>query len=74
MHRLCDDGNRHVEEEEAESDGTPEKEGDDPIFVIAVEEQARDPPACEQEEDEEVKYPAVLRLLVRLVWYIFHTS
>lgn len=60
VHGLRDDGDWYVEEEEAQRDCAPEQEGDDPVLVVPVEDQAGDPPACEEEEDEEVEGPTVL--------------
>lgn len=43
-----------MEEEEADGDGQPQQEGHLPVLVIAVQDQRGDPPAGEEQEDDEV--------------------
>lgn len=45
----------NVEEDQAQHDGEPQQEGNDPVLGVAVQDQRRDPPASEETEDEEVK-------------------
>lgn len=45
VHGLGDDGDGCVEEEQAQGDGEPQQERDDPVLVMAVQHQTRDPPA-----------------------------
>lgn len=62
----------HVEEEEADGDGQPHQKGNLPVLVVAVQDQRGNPPAGEEEEEEQVhkgaevavgdaKAPAALR-------------
>lgn len=44
----------HMEEEEADGDGQPQQKGNLPVLVIAVQDQRGNPPAGEEEEDDEV--------------------
>ncbi|CRK38233.1 hypothetical protein BN1708_007695, partial [Verticillium longisporum] len=48
-----------VEEEEAHGDGKPHQEGDAPVHVVAVQNEACNPPASKQQEDEQVEKGAV---------------
>jgi len=45
VHGARDDGDGDVEEEEAQGDGEPEEEGDDPVLVVAVEDERGNPPS-----------------------------
>lgn len=68
----------HVEEDEADGDGQPQQEGHLPVLIVTVQDQRGDPPAGEEQEDDEVhkgashavgdaKVPAALRAgLVRV--------
>lgn len=50
----------NVEEDQAERDAEPHKEGDDPVLVVAVQDKRGDPPAGEEAEEDEVDQgPAV---------------
>lgn len=44
----------HMEEEQTDRDGQPQQEGDDPVLVVAMQDQRRNPPAGEEQEDEDV--------------------
>lgn len=44
----------HVEEEEADGDGQPQQEGHLPVLVVAVQDQRGNPPAGEEQENDEV--------------------
>ena len=45
MHGLCHDRDWHMEEDEPQRDTEPEEEGYDPVLVVAVEDERRDPPS-----------------------------
>ena len=55
MHRCVYNGNRDVEENKPERDGAPEQKGDDPILIMAMEDESSDPPTREEHQNDEVK-------------------
>ncbi|KAJ0132490.1 Succinate dehydrogenase [ubiquinone] iron-sulfur subunit, partial [Fusarium oxysporum f. sp. albedinis] len=52
----------NVEEDQTENNGEPQEEGNNPVLVIAVQDERRNPPACEEAEDEEVDYRAAVAI------------
>ncbi|KAB8339104.1 hypothetical protein FH972_022040 [Carpinus fangiana] len=53
-----------AEGEQAYRDGEPQQERDEPILVVAMQDQAGDPPACEQQEDKKVEEDAPFSIQV----------
>lgn len=45
VHGLCDDGDGDVARDDADHDGQPEQERNDPVLVVAVQDDRRDPPS-----------------------------
>lgn len=51
-----------MEEDETQSDGEPQEEGNNPVLVVAMQHERSDPPAGEEAEDDEVDYGAAVAI------------
>ena len=45
VHRLCDDGDRNMARDEADHDRQPEQERNDPVLVMTMHNDRRNPPS-----------------------------